>query len=105
MSGESSTNSPAVVGARKKSGLLQADTADQILLIDAARGVLSNEEFAESPFGPFSITHVKRLAEALGQLKERRLAAVLLDLGPPVDPGPQTPGAADHPGHPVTRGY
>jgi PAS domain S-box-containing protein len=44
----------------------------------------------ESPFGPFSITHARRLAEALGHLQGQRFDAVLLDLGLPDSQGLKT---------------
>jgi PAS domain S-box-containing protein len=65
----------------------------QILLVEdsADNAVLLKEEFAESPFGPFSITHVRRLAEALEQVQEREFAAVLLGTGVPGSRGPENP--------------
>jgi len=61
------------------------DAAIQILLVkdNVPDAALLTEEFVESPFGRISITHVKRLAEALAQLQEREFAAVLLDAGAP----------------------
>jgi len=65
------------------------DATIQILLIEdnAAEATLLKRELAESPFGLFSIAHVKRLAEASGQLQAQRFDAVLLDLGLPDSQG------------------
>ncbi len=61
------------------------DVTAQILLVEdnAAEAVLLRRELSESPFGPFSVTHVKRLNEALEQLHAQQFDAVLLDLGLP----------------------
>jgi PAS domain S-box-containing protein len=65
------------------------DTAIQILLVEdnAADAALLTTELSQSPFGPFSVTHVKRLQQALFQLQEHRYDAVLLDLGLPDSQG------------------
>ena len=70
------------------------DVAVHILLVEdnAADAVLFRTELAESPFGPFSITHVQRLSEALSQLREQRFDAVLLDLNLPDSQGLATLG-------------
>lgn len=68
------------------------DAAIQLLLVEdnPADAVLLEEELAESPFGPFAITHTKRLAEALGHLRVQRFDAVVLDLGLPDSQGLKT---------------
>jgi PAS domain S-box-containing protein len=66
-----------------------SDTLIQILLVEdnSADAALLTRELAESSFGPFSITHVKRLEEALGLLQRQPFDAVLLDLGLPDSQG------------------
>jgi two-component system sensor histidine kinase UhpB len=61
-----------------------------ILLIEdnAAEAALVIHELTESPFGPFAVTHVNRLADALGLLqKGPAFDAVLVDLGLPDSQG------------------
>lgn len=66
-----------------------SDNLIHILLVedDPTDAAQLNQELAESPFGPFVVTHVQRLAEALGKIRERRSDAVLLDLGLPDSQG------------------
>jgi len=68
------------------------DPAIRLLLVEdhTAYAVLLEEELEESPFGSFSITHARRLAEALGHLQRQRFDAVLLDLGLPDSQGLKT---------------
>jgi two-component system cell cycle response regulator len=58
------------------------DTSIQILLVEdnAAYAVLLKKEFQDSSLGPFAVTHVARLFDALGLMRSRRFDAVLLDL-------------------------
>jgi two-component system, LuxR family, sensor kinase FixL len=66
----------------------------RILLVEdnAADAVLLRAALDGSPLGPFSVTHVKRLQDAVGELRERRFDAVLLDLGLPDSQGLGTLG-------------
>jgi len=80
-----------------KAGSSNADTTMDgdfihILLVEdnTADAVLLEEELEESPFGPFSITHARRLADALGHLQGQRFDAVLLNLGLPDSQGLKT---------------
>jgi two-component system sensor kinase FixL len=66
----------------------------RILLVEdnAADAVLLRAELDGSPLGPFSVTHVKRLQEAVAELRVARFDAVLLDLGLPDSQGLATLG-------------
>jgi C4-dicarboxylate-specific signal transduction histidine kinase len=68
------------------------DAAIQILLVEdnAGDAELLKRELTASPFGPFSITHVRRLTEALTKLRKKRHHAVLLDLRLPDSHGLKT---------------
>jgi two-component system sensor histidine kinase UhpB len=60
-----------------------------VLLVEdnAADAVLTIKELKEHPLGAFSVTHVRRLAEALGKLNADCFDVVLLDLGLPDSQG------------------
>jgi two-component system, NarL family, sensor histidine kinase UhpB len=64
-------------------------TPIEILLVEdsPADALLANMELTDSPFGPFAITQVEGLKEALEQLRALSFDAVLLDLGLPDSQG------------------
>jgi signal transduction histidine kinase/DNA-binding response OmpR family regulator len=68
------------------------DASVRTLLVEdnAADAALLKKELADSPFGPFVVTHVKRLDEALVRAKAEHFDAVLLDIGLPDSQGLST---------------
>jgi PAS domain S-box-containing protein len=66
-----------------------SDTSIRILLVEdnTAYAALLKKEFSESSLGPFVVTHIPRLSDALEIIQGRRFHAVLLDLELPDSQG------------------
>jgi C4-dicarboxylate-specific signal transduction histidine kinase len=64
----------------------------EILLVEdnPADAVLLKSTLAETSFGPFHVTQVKRLADAVARLRDEKFDVVLLDLGLPDSQGLET---------------